>query len=185
MNLVEMKKILILCVLMGFMACNQKNKTNNENKEKIKSTLKKMYYEDRHNKYPLNDTLIFSRKIVELNRLCDSITNVDVERIAKSNHPTDKPVLREGSRISSMYEGVNDFKIKEIKTVNKKIEVTVTLSNKQYPTQKQWDEKIIFIDQNGLKIENIYFNKDILSAIKPNLKKSLMNFINQTDEWSE
>jgi signal recognition particle subunit SEC65 len=87
-------------------------------------------------------------EIVELNRQCDSVTNADVERIAKSNSPTDKPLLREGSRISSFHEGVTDFKIKEIKTINEKTEVTVTLSNKHYPTQKQWDEKIIFIEQN-------------------------------------
>jgi hypothetical protein len=55
------------------------------------------------------------------------------------------------------------------------------LSNKHYPTQKEWNEKIIFINQNGLKIENIYFNKDIINyQIDPNLKKSLINFIEQT-----
>ena len=183
-----MKKILILGVLMGVIACNQKNKTensNNENKEKIKSSLKKLYYEDSYNKYPLDDTIIFSKEIVELNRKCDSVTEADAERIAKSNHPTDKPVLREGSRVSSLYEGVTDFKIDEIKTIDKKTVVTVTLSNKHYPTQKAWNEKIIFIDENGLKIENIYFNKDMLSYTEPNLKKSLINFIKQTDEWSK
>jgi hypothetical protein len=181
---IKMKKIMILGILMSVMACNQKNKTengNNENKEKIISSLKKMYHEDSHNNYPLNDTKIFSKEIVELNRECESITSADVERIAKSNNPTDKPLLREGSRISSLYEGVTDFKINEMKTVNEKTEVTVTLSNKHYPTQKQWNEKIIFIDQNGLKIDNIYFNKDILKTTEPNLKKSLINFIKQID----
>jgi signal recognition particle subunit SEC65 len=184
-NLIKMNKILILGLLISVLACNQKNKTENpinENEEKINSSLKKMYYEDSHNEYMLNDTSIFSKEIVELNRQCDSITNVDVERIAKSDHPTDKPVLREGSRISSFYEGVTDFKINEIKTINEKTEVTVTLSNKNYPTQKQWNEKIVFIDQNGLKIENIYFSKDIINyQIDPNLKKSLINFITQFD----
>jgi hypothetical protein len=57
------------------------------------------------------------------------------------------------------------------------------LSNKNYPTQKQWDEKIIFIDQNGLKIENIYFNKDIINyQIDPNLKNALTNFIKLINE---
>lgn len=180
-----MNKIVILGALISVLACNQKNKTenlNNENKEKINSSLKKMYFEDSRNEYLLNDTIIFSKNIVELNRQCDSVTNADVERIAKSNQPTDKPVLREGSRISSLYEGVTDFKINEIKTINEKTEVTVTLSNKHYPTQKQWDEKIIFIDENGLKIENIYFNKDLINyQIDPNLKKSLTNFIKQVD----
>lgn len=183
-----MNKIVILGVLMSLMACNQKNNTENAinaNEEKINSSLKKMYYEDSRNEYLLNDTIIFSKEIVELNRQCDSVTNAYVERITKSDHPTDKPVLREGSRISSFYEGVTDFKIKEIKTINEKTEVTVTLSNKHYPTQKQWDEKIIFIDQNGLKIENIYFDKDIINyQIDPNLKKSLINFIEQFDQLS-
>ena len=170
-----MNKIVILGVLMSVMACNPKNKTENENKEnkeKINSSLKKMYYEDSHNDFILNDTTIFSKEIVDLNRQCDSMTNVDIERIAKSNQPTDKPILREGSRISSFYEGVTDFKITDIKTINEKTEVNVTLSNIHYPTQKEWDEKIIFIEQNGLKIENIYFNKDILNLSEPNLKKS-------------
>lgn len=74
-----------------------------------------------------------------------------------------------------------DFQINEIKTVNEKTEVTVTLSNKQYPTQKKWNEKIIFIDQNGLKIDNIYFDKDLVKTTEPNLKKSLTSFIKQID----
>lgn len=182
-----MNKIVILSLLMSIMACNQKNKTQNasiENKEKINSSLKKMYYEDNQSKFPLNDTIIFSKEIVELNRQCDSVTNVDVERIAKSNHPTDKPFLREGSRISSLYEGVTDFKINEIKTLNEKTEVAVTLSNKHHPGQKQWDEKIIFIDQNGLKIENIYFSKDVYNSTEPNLKQSLINFIKEFEKQS-
>jgi hypothetical protein len=181
-----MNKIVILGVLISFLACNQKNKTENAinaNEEKISVSLKKMYDEDGRNENLLNDTLIFSKEIVELNRQCDSVTNADVERIAKSNSPTDKPLLREGSRISSFHEGVTDFKIKEIKTINEKTEVTVILSNKNYPTQKQWDEKIIFIDQNGLKIENIYFNKDIINyQIDPNLKNALTNFIKLINE---
>jgi hypothetical protein len=180
---IKMNKIVILGALIIVLACDQKNKAenlNNENQEKIYSLLKKMYYEDGRT-YPLTDTIIFSKEIVELNRQCDSVTNADAERIAKSDHPTDKPLLREGSSVSSLYEGVTDFKINEIKTVNAKTEVTVTLSNKHYPTQKEWNEKIIFINQNGLKIENIYFNKDIINyQIDPNLKKSLINFIEQT-----
>lgn len=167
-----------MCVI----ACNQKNKIENTksiNKEKIKSLLKIMYNAD--SEFSLNDTILFSKEIVELNRRCDSITNADVQRIAKSNHPTDKPLLREGSRVSSLYEGVTDFKINEIKSINEKTEVSVTLSNKNYPTQKPWDEKIIFIDQNGFKIENIYFDKDILKTNEPALKKTLENFIKKFD----
>jgi hypothetical protein len=170
-----MKKILILGVFISIMACNQRNKTenaNNEMKKIINSSLKKMYQEAVHD---MNDTLIFSKEVVKLNRRCDSLTNADAERIAKSNMPTDKPYLREGSRVSSFAEGVTDFKINEIKTINNKTEVTVTLSNKYYPTQKQWNEKIIFIDENSMKIENIYFNEDMES----NLKKSLINFVKQ------
>ena len=91
-----MNKILILGVLISFLACNQKNKTENAinaNEEKISVSLKKMYDEDGRNENLLNDTLIFSKEIVELNRQCDSVTNADVERIAKSNSPTDKPLL--------------------------------------------------------------------------------------------
>jgi signal recognition particle subunit SEC65 len=180
-----MKKIVILGILMSVIACNQKNNSENTNNEKEKilnSSLQKMYYGDSHDKYPLNDTLIFSKEIVALNRQCDSVSKVDAQRIANSKHQTDKPFLREGSRVSSLYEGVTDFKINEMKTVNEKIEVTVNLSNKHYPTQKTWNEKIIFIDQNGLKIDNIYFDKDIINyQIDPNLKKSLTNFIKQID----
>ena len=179
-----MKKIIIVGILMSFIACNQKNNTENANNEKkniINGSLKKMYFGDNHDMYPLNDTLIFSKEVVELNSQCDSVSKVDVQRIANSNNPTDKPTLREGSSVSSLYEGVTDFQINEIKTVNEKTEVTVTLSNKQYPTQKKWNEKIIFIDQNGLKIDNIYFDRDLVKTTEPNLKKSLTSFIKQID----
>lgn len=171
-----MKKVVILVILMSVIACNQKNNTENENNEKekiINSLLNKMYYAYSHE--ALNDTLIFSKEVVELNNQCDSISIVDAKRIANSNNPTDKPILREGSLVSSLYEGVTDFKINEIKTVNGKTEVTVTLSNKHYPTLEQWNEKIILIAQNGLKIDDIYFDEDMT------LKKSLINFIKLND----
>ncbi|MDI9858063.1 hypothetical protein [Flectobacillus roseus] len=184
-NLIKMKRTLVLGVLVGFIACNQKNsneKANTIDNKKINSLLEKMYSEDGHNDVLLNDTMIFSKDIVVLNMRCDSITQADIRRIARSNHPTDKPLSREGSRVSSLHEGVTDFKINNIKSVNDKTEVTVTLSNKNYPTQKQWIEKIIFTDQNGLKIENIYFNQNMLHTTEPNLKKSLINFIKQIDQ---
>jgi hypothetical protein len=180
-----MNKIVILGILMSVMACNQNIKTENtkkEQKEIIRSLLKQMYYEDVYMESPLDNTLIFTKEVVALNKQCDSVTDADAERIAKSDFPTDKPYMREGSLISSLYEGVTHFYINDIKTVKEQTIVTVTLSNKHYPSQKQWKEKIIFINQNGLKIDNIYFDNDLLDTTKPNLKKSLMIFIKQTNE---
>ncbi len=75
---VTMNKIVILGIIMSAIACNRKNE------ETINSSLEKMYYQDSHDAYPLNDTMIFSKEIVELNRQCDAITNEDIERISKS-----------------------------------------------------------------------------------------------------
>lgn len=186
-----MKKIIILGIFISIIACNKESTSENQNretvntdKEKINNSLKKMYNGDIdiNAQYPLGDTLIFSKGIVALNSQCDSVTDADAERIAKSDSPGDKPLLREGSRVSSLYEGVTDFKIAEIKTVGEKIEVTVTLSNKNYPEQKAWNEKIIFINQNGLKIDNIYFDKDISNPDYLDLREVLIGFIKQIDK---
>lgn len=179
-----MKIIAISVVLMSLVACNQKTKhghASSLNEEKIDGLLGKMYYEDRHNDFVMHDTAIFSYEIIELNRRCDSVTLADIQRIEKSNHPNEKPLLREGSRVSSFYEGVTDYVIEEIKSVDEKIEITVALSNKNYPAQNHWNEKIIMIEQNGLKIENIYFNKDISNRTEPSLKEYLEGFIHQMD----
>ena len=185
-----MKKIIVLGIFISMMACNKKNVSENQNlennaksKETITASLRKMYDAEFHNQYPLEDTLIFSKEIVKLNSQCDSVTKADTERIAKSNYPLDKPFLREGSRVSALQEGVTDFKITEIKTISDRTEVNVTLSNKNYPELKPWNERVVFINQNGLKIDNIYFklDKEASASNYSTLKKTLVSFIKQAD----
>jgi hypothetical protein len=178
-----MKKLLTIGFLISLIACNQNKsaeKTNSE-KENAKATinamLSKMYVGDRESKSPLEDTLLFSKEIVALNTKCDSITQLDTKRIAHSNSPSDKPLLREGSAISSLYEGVTDYKINKINDNGKNIEVLVTLSNKFYKDQKPWKERIVFSTEGGLKIDDIYFDQNLANA--SSLKNYLKSFSQQ------
>jgi len=179
LKVLKMRKLALIGFFVSIIACNQSKSTENSKSEKdnsqeiINTMLNKMYVGDLESKYPLKDTLLFSKEIVELNKKCDSLTILDSERIANSKNPSDKPIQREGSNISSFYEGVTDFKIKEIKENGENIEVLVTLSNKFYKDQKPWNEKIMFITEGGLKIDNIFFDEkvNIESSLKNNLKR--------------
>lgn len=178
-----MKKLVTIGFLISLIACNQNKsseKTDSEKentKEVINAMLSKMYVGDRESKYPLEDTLLFSKEIVALNTKCDSITTLDTKRIANSNSPSDKPLLREGSIISSLYEGVTDYKINKINDKGKQIEVEVTLSNKFYKDQKPWNERIILITEGRLKIDDIYFDQNL--ANESSLKNKLRTFSQQ------
>lgn len=104
----------------------------------------------------------------------------DIENVKKSDHPTDKPLLMEGSIFTSLYEGYTSYKIESIdvmkstKPSGMAANVTVSLENSNYPNEKdvKWIDTIYLINSvdSGWRIDNIKFNNG-------DLKSNLNSFI--------
>ena len=173
--------ILTLGIVISCKETNTKAFTNDQNL-KIETLLQKMYSLDLKGDALLKDSLLFSKEVIALNNKCDSLIKASNEKILNSDQPDSKPIVMEGSKISSLYEGVTDFKILKITNNASKTEVDVLLSNRNYPQQKPWKEKIIFTNNNDFKIDNIFFNKKIYhsDSVDPNLKETLTLFYKQT-----
>jgi hypothetical protein len=182
-----MQTAICISILVFIFSCKEtlynKDPTNEikTHEESITSILTRMYEHDRTKNDLLNDRSLFSEEIVELNEKCNRVTKNDIDRISKSPYPTDKPRLREGSSVTSLYEGATEFEIKQIMVNDKQTEVTVVVSNKNDNEVFQWEDKVILINEDGLKIDNVYFDKNVYSSSskEPNLKEYLTNFSNQ------
>jgi hypothetical protein len=188
-----MRKTTLLIALVILVACNEKTPTLTEkqaveltkNDGVINKLLRKMYENDVKKDDPLSDASIFSKEIVALNEKCNAVTQKDIDRIAKSNYPTDKPLIREGSSATSLYEGATDFVIEKMIVNEKTMEIFVALSNKSDENHTmKWKDKLLLIDENGWKVDNIYFDKKLSQpdSKNPNLKENLISFSKQSIE---
>ncbi|MCT2564294.1 DUF3828 domain-containing protein [Chryseobacterium herbae] len=101
-------------------------------------------------------------------------SEADIERVKKSDHPDEKPLLFEGAVFSSLYEGYTGYKIKSVKvdpsrtSANVAIELEYTLS----PPKIKWTDHVQLINSGqGWRIDNILFDsigntKDLKASLK-------------------
>ncbi|GEN74685.1 hypothetical protein [Chryseobacterium hagamense] len=90
----------------------------------------------------------------------------DIERIKKSAHPEDKPLLLEGSVFTSLYEGYTKYQIGpvEIRTIKPNIrtaDAVIEFKNTDVAPKMAWREKVHLINTSGAgwEIDNITFDK--------------------------
>ncbi|SHM43606.1 hypothetical protein [Chryseobacterium polytrichastri] len=57
---------------------------------------------------------LFSHKLEETFQEVIDAPKTDIEKVKKSDHPTDKPLLMEGSVFTSLYEGYTSYTLKSI-----------------------------------------------------------------------
>lgn len=101
-------------------------------------------------------------------------SEADIERVKKSDHPDEKPLLFEGAVFSSLYEGYTGYKIKSVTidpsgtSANAAVELEYTLS----PPKIKWTDNVQLINSGqGWKIDNIRFDsignaKDLKTSLK-------------------
>ncbi|MDQ1096320.1 MULTISPECIES: hypothetical protein [Chryseobacterium] len=120
----------------------------------------------------------------ELNRMLDQsleISKIDTERVKKSLHPEDKPLLLEGSVFTGLYEGFTAYHIQSI-DVSESIpsvytaKVKVEIENSAVSPKVQWTDTVLLTDgpDTEWKIDNINF--DSIGSTS-DLKTELRNFI--------
>ncbi|ANF52443.1 hypothetical protein A0O34_18805 [Chryseobacterium glaciei] len=126
---------------------------------------------------------LFSNELEKTFQEAINISKADVEKVKKSDHPTDKPLLMEGSTFTSLYEGFTTYKIKSIdvtestKPVGMMANVTVDFENSQVSPKITWTDTVHLVNaiDSGWKVDNITFSDK--QAAGKDLKSNLQSFI--------
>lgn len=183
---------IILSLSLVFTGCmkNEKSTDLSSSETEIRQKLATLY-----STYGKSSDLLYSQAIVKdlfspaleknLQRAVDASV-ADIEKIAKSDHPTDKPALLEGSLFTSLYEGFTSYKITSIdisqstSASHLQADVLVTLENTRVSPSIHWTDSVHLAttSDHGWRIENIKFSEQTGNA--KDLQTSLENFIAAT-----
>lgn len=161
-----MKKYSYLLILVAIISCNPKGSDQKEIENKVHGLyfMKGSIYE------VALDTSLFSNDLVEnLNNL-KRVRKIDEERIRKSEHPDDKPIMIEGSLFSSLMDGYTEYAIKEISIEDSSAEVIVEFIYPSDPVEK-WQDKVILLNEKGWKIDDVIFSLEMTTD--KNLKERI------------
>lgn len=153
----------------------------------IRHTIATLYatYEDSHERLydqPIASNL-FSADLKWLLEQAVKTSKADIERVAKSEHPTDKPALLEGSPFTSLYEGKTSYTIQSINIAESvdplgtQADVRIDMENTAVSPKITWTESIHMVNayDSGWRVNNIFFAKEI--AHTPDLVTGLKQFI--------
>lgn len=127
---------------------------------------------------------LFSPDLGKMLQKAVATSKADIERVKKSDHPTDKPLLLEGSIFTSLYEGYTDYKIRsvDVKENSKPLSANaiVDLENNNFPDTR-WTDTVQLINLSGKdwRINNIKFDRINGSGT---LKTGLKDFISGAEE---
>lgn len=168
-----MKKLFIyLSIFIFLFSCKKKDsglQAEGPNAE-ITKVLKKFY-----GQYGQSSEALYNKPIAQnlftpqIRKEIEEIVNAskeDMERIRKSAHPDDKPLILEGSVFTSLYEGYTKYEIKSIETRTIKPNVqtadaVIEFENKAVAPKSTWKENVHLINPSGTgwEIDNITFDK--------------------------
>ncbi|KPH14460.1 hypothetical protein [Chryseobacterium sp. ERMR1:04] len=126
---------------------------------------------------------LFSHELEETFQEAIDSSKADIEKVKNSDHPTDKPLLMEGSVFTSLYEGYTSYTIKSIdvkestQPLGAAADVIIDFENSQVSPKITWTDKIHLVNpyHAGWRIDNITFSENLTG--ENNLKSSLQNFI--------
>lgn len=121
------------------------------------------------------DKSLMTQELSDLIQKAVKREEMEVEKVEKSEFPTDKPLCIEGDVFTSLYEGQDSLNVLDIKTEENKATVLVEFTNKQY--KHSWKDEVILINDKGWKIDNIVFKgEDVNSKSTKELLQSFINF---------
>ena len=166
-----MKSVLWSLFLVLLVSCQNKNEIE---KKEIETIVNKLY-EKQEGIYEKTRDSLFSKALLQKIEAIRDITKKDVERIEKSNFPTDKPILLEGAVYSSLGDGFTKYIIKTVEIKGKKAEATIDFEYNSNPLTK-WSDKIQLINESGWKVDNIIFDTKISSSDDINEKLDPIGF---------
>lgn len=119
----------------------------------------------------------------ELKKVLDEAINAskaDIERVKKSDHPDEKPLIFEGAIFSSLYEGFTSYTIKSVKIQDKTAEALVAFEYNAASPKETWMDTVHLINtEKGWRIDNVIF--DTIGNSK-DLKARLKQFVQSTQQ---
>lgn len=172
-------KCCLLFYLLLIVSCSGVSKEEKQIEAKVRQL-----YSIKQSIYAMElDSTLFDSELLDLLLQIRSIRERHLEIIAKSEYPTDKPIMIEGSVFSGLLDGYSGYKMLTIAIANNLAEVVVRL---EYPSEpiEQWQDKITLIKENEVwKIRNITFSTEISSDA--DLKNRFDSVILQATEIPE
>lgn len=124
---------------------------------------------------PFSDSL-FSPELKKALEEAVGASKADIEKVKKSDHPDEKPLLFEGAVFSSLYEGFNGYQIKSvtIDPAGTSADAVVDFEYTMMLPKIKWTDIVHLINSDqGWKIDNISF--DSIGSAK-DLKANLNSF---------
>ncbi len=139
-----------------------------ENHEAVKNTITN-FFNNYNGNYRLADTTYLSYKLNHAISKAIAEEKKSVLEVKASRYPSDKPKILEGEVFSGLYEGFTAFSVKEVTMLNDTMASSEILFANHYYNEK-WTDSIVLINENGWKIDNVYFNrlkhKPILNSVQ-------------------
>ncbi|MBV8327573.1 hypothetical protein [Chryseobacterium sp.] len=173
---------LFLGIVLILTACHRKEQLISAENAAITKTINDMYYQygksnEAVYRKPISDTA-FSPDLKKKLEHAINISKDDIEKVKKSDHPDEKPLIFEGAIFSSLYEGYTGYTIQSIAIHDQKAKVSLRFKyNKSYP-EVTWTDTIHLIHSgNYWKIDNITFAP---VGSSKDLKTRLTDFVQNT-----
>lgn len=128
---------------------------------------------------PISEDL-FSKDLKKALEEAINASKADIEKVKKSDHPDEKPLIFEGAIFSSLYEGFTSYKIKSVKIQDKTAEALVAFEYNSATPKETWMDTVHLINtEKGWKIDNITFDK---IGNSKNLKTRLTEFVQSAQQ---
>jgi hypothetical protein len=168
-----MKKLFIYLSLFLFLFSCKKNDSGLKAQEpdaEVTRVLEKFY-----SQYGRSAEALYNQPVArelftpQIRQEIEEIVNAskkDIERIKKSAHPDDKPLILEGSVFTSLYEGYTKYQVRsvQIRTIKpnvKTADAVIEFENTDVAPKMTWKENVHLIHPSGAgwEIDNITFDK--------------------------
>ncbi|REC50020.1 DUF3828 domain-containing protein [Chryseobacterium pennipullorum] len=161
-----MKKKLFLCfsILLFFVSCKEKTtECSLSSNTAIGLKIDELYTQygksnDAVYNQPIPDNL-FSPSLKKAVENAINASKADIEKVKKSDHPDEKPLIFEGAIFSSLYEGYSRYNIQSIKVNGNTADALVHFEYDMATPKVVWTDTLRLIeDHKQWRIDNITFD---------------------------
>lgn len=101
------------------------------------------------------DTSLLSETLSQMVQQALETETLDRERVLRSDHPTDKPLLLEGEIFAGLYEGYTAFKVQETSVNGNMAWMTVRFSNEHY--NMHWTDTLDLRKSTSWKLHDVRY----------------------------
>jgi|GEM_PF-526271 len=175
---------LSLSIIFSLIACKRISSLASDDKTAITKKVYDLYIqygksnESIYNK-PISQEL-FSPDLKNILENAVRASKADIERVKKSDHPDEKPLIFEGAIFSSLYEGYSGYQIQSITVKDKTAEAAVRFEYNMTSPKVLWTDKIHLVKhEHEWKIDNITFDR--IGSSK-DLKTQMTEFVKSAHE---